>query len=119
MVQEAEKYAQEDGHQRARIEAKNSLESYVFNMKTSVEDEKVAGKLSEEDKKIVLEKCEEGIKWIDSNQTAEKDEFDDKKKEIESVCAPIISKLYGGAGGGASDPSAGPGATGPTVEEVD
>merc|ERR1711962_1798064 len=93
MVQEAEKYAQEDGQQKARIEAKNSLESYVFNMKTSVEDEKVGGKLSDEDKKVVLDKCEEGIQWIDSNQTAEKDEFDDKKKEIESVCAPIIQKL--------------------------
>jgi len=120
MVQEAEKYAQEDGQQKARIEAKNSLESYVFNMKTSVEDEKVGGKLSDEDKKVVLDKCEEGIQWIDSNQTAEKDEFDDKKKEIESVCAPIISKLYSGAGGTAPDPSAGAGgAGGPTVEEVD
>ena len=43
MVQEAEKYAEEDGKQKERIEAKNSLESYVFNMKTSVEDEKVSG----------------------------------------------------------------------------
>ena len=43
MVQEAEKYAEEDGKQKERIEAKNSLESYVFNMKTSVEDEKVRG----------------------------------------------------------------------------
>merc|ERR1712078_444181 len=99
MVAEAEKYAKEDEEQKSRIEAKNSLESYVFNMKTSVEDEKVAEKLSEEDKKTVLDKCNEGVAWIDANQTAEKDEFEDKKKEIESVCAPIISKLYAGAGG--------------------
>merc|ERR1712180_80864 len=57
MVAEAEKYAKEDEAQKSRIEAKNSLESYVFNMKTSVEDEKVADKLSEEDKKTVLDKC--------------------------------------------------------------
>merc|ERR1711890_155215 len=88
MVADAEKYAKEDEAQKSRIEAKNSLESYVFNMKTSVEDEKVAEKLSPEDKKTVLDKCNEGVAWIDANQKAEKDEFEDKKKEIESVCAP-------------------------------
>merc|ERR1712029_1257259 len=100
MVAEAEKYAAEDEAQKSRIEAKNSLESYVFNMKTSVEDEKVADKLSEEDKKTVLDKCNEAVAWIDSNQTAEKDEFDDKKKEVEGVCSPIIQKLYAAAGAG-------------------
>merc|ERR1711988_972799 len=79
MVAEAEKYAKEDEAQKSRIEAKNSLESYVFNMKTSVEDEKVADKLSAEDKKTVLDKCNEAVTWIDSNQAAEKDEFEDKK----------------------------------------
>jgi len=131
MVAEAEKYAKEDEAQKSRIEAKNSLESYVFNMKTSVEDEKVADKLSEEDKKAVLDKCNEAVAWIDANQTAEKDEFEDKKKEVEGVCSPIIQKLYAGAGGapggmqggmpgGMPDMGASAGAgSGPTVEEVD
>merc|ERR1711973_990988 len=132
MVAEAEKYAAED-------EAKNGLESYVFNMKQSIEDEKVADKISEEDKKAVKDKCDETVVWIDANQTAEKDEFDDKKKEVEGVCAPIISKLYAAAGGapggmpggmpgsmpggmpgGMPDMGANAGAgSGPTVEEVD
>jgi len=129
MVADAEKYAKEDEAQKSRIEAKNGLESYVFNMKPSIEDEKVADKISEEDKKAVKEKCEEAVAWIDANQTAEKDEFDDKKKEVEQVCAPIISKLYAAAGGapggmpGAApmpDMSGNAGAgSGPTVEEVD
>jgi len=135
MVSEAEKYAAEDEAQRSRIEAKNGLEGYVFNMKTSIDDEKVADKISEEDKKIVKDKCEEAVAWIDANQTAEKDEFDDKKKEVEGVCAPIISKLYAAAGGapggmpGAGGmPGGGPmpdmsgnagAGSGPTVEEVD
>jgi len=130
MVAEAEKYAKEDEAQKSRIEAKNSLESYVFNMKTSVEDEKVADKLSEEDKKAVLDKCNEAVAWIDANQTAEKDEFEDKKKEVEGVCSPIIQKLYAGAGGAPGGMPGGPGAmpdmgasagagSGPTVEEVD
>merc|ERR1719450_796962 len=102
-------------------------------MKTSVEDEKVADKLSAEDKKTVLDKCNEGVAWIDANQTAEKDEFEDKKKEIESVCAPIITKLYAAAGGAGGMPGGMPGGIpggdmpgstgstggGPTVEEVD
>merc|ERR1712164_161271 len=125
MVAEAEKYSKEDTAARERIESKNSLESYVFNMKSSIEDEKVAEKISPEDKKTVLDKCNEGIAWIDSNQTAEKDEFDDKKKEIEAVCGPVISKLYAGAGGGAPGGAYGSagatgGATGnPIVDEVD
>merc|ERR1712168_426618 len=89
MVADAEKYAKEDEAQKSRIEAKNGLESYVFNMKQSIEDEKVADKISEEDKKTVKDKCDETVTWIDANQTAEKDEFDDKKKEVEQVCAPI------------------------------
>merc|ERR1712084_66571 len=85
MVAEAEKYAAEDEAQKSRIEAKNGLESYVFNMKQSIEDEKVADKISEEDKKAVKDKCDEAVAWIDANQTAEKDEFDDKKKEVEQI----------------------------------
>merc|ERR1712227_1177589 len=99
-VAEAEKYSKEDTAARERIESKNSLESYVFNMKSSIEDEKVAERISPEDKKTVLDKCNEGVAWIDANQSAEKDEFEDKRKRLEGVCAPIISKLYAGAGGG-------------------
>jgi len=128
MVADAEKYKDEDTKQKARIESKNGLESYSFQMKQSLEDDKVKEKISEEDLKTALSKCDEVISWIDNNQTAEKDEFDDKKKELESVCGPIIQKLYqaGGMPGG-PDPSSGAGfdgaptgATGgPTVEEVD
>jgi len=133
MVAEAEKYKAEDEQQRGLVEAKNGLESYVFNMKTSIEDEKVADKISAEDKKTVVDKCDEILAWLDSNQSATKDEYDDKKKEAEGVCMPIIQKLYAGAGGGmpgggmpgggmpgggVPDMSSGAG-SGPTVEEVD
>jgi len=126
MVADAEKYKTEDEAQRSRIEAKNALESYVFNMKSSIEDEKVAGKLTEEDKKTVSEKCKEVLAWLDSNQSAEKDEFEHQKEEVEKVCKPIITALYQGAAPGEGMPSANtaqPPASGagggPTVEEVD
>ena len=61
----------EDDKQKDRISAKNGLESYCFNMKTTIEDEKVKDKISEEDRKKISDKCDEAIKWLDANQLAE------------------------------------------------
>ncbi len=121
MVTEAERYKEEDEKQKDRIAAKNSLESYCFNMQSTIEDEKV--KLDEGDRKKIMDKCKEAIAWLDANQTAETDEYKDKLKEVEAVCNPIITKMYqqsggapGGAPGGAHHAGGG---SGPTVEEVD
>jgi len=137
MVNDAEKYKQQDEDQRTRITAKNALESYAFNMKSTVEDEKFKGKISDDDKKTILDKCNEVISWLDSNQMAEKDEFEAQQKELEGACMPIITKMYkdagagsvpdmagmpgdmGGAPGGGAAPGAGQGGAGPTIEEVD
>ena len=100
MVNDAEKYKAEDEKQRERISCKNELESYAFNVKQSVEDEKLKDKISEEDKSLVLSKSSEVLSWLDNNQQAEKDEFEDKKKELEKVAMPIMSKLYEGGCGG-------------------
>merc|ERR1712088_742939 len=99
MVNDAEKFKAEDDKQKDRISAKNGLESYCFNMKSTVDDEKLKDKISESEKKTILSKCDEAIKWLDGNQLGEKEEFEDKQKEVEAVCSPIISKLYQGAGG--------------------
>jgi heat shock protein 1/8 len=130
MVSDAEKFKHEDEKQKDRISAKNSLESYCFNMKSTLEDEKLKDKLSESDKESIEKKCDEIIKWLDANQLAEEEEFKDKQKEVEAICNPIITKLYqGGAppaggmpGGMPGAPPAGAGAgsgAGPTIEEVD
>ena len=99
MVTDAEKYKEDDEKQKDRIAAKNSLESYSFNMKSTVEDEKLKDKVSEEDKKTISDKCEEVIKWLDAINLTEKDEFEHKKKELERICNPIITRLYQSAGG--------------------
>ncbi|KAF2344973.1 Heat shock protein 70 family, partial [Trinorchestia longiramus] len=99
MVQDAEKFKADDDEQKERISAKNSLESYCFNMKSSLENEKMKDKLSSEERKTVSEVCDETLKWLDMNQMAEKSEFESKQKEVEKVCTPVITKLYGGAGG--------------------
>jgi len=132
MVQDAEKYKADDEKQRERISAKNSLESYCFNMKSTVEDDKFKDKISEEDRTKILDTCNETIKWLDMNQLGEKEEYEHKQKEIEQVCNPIITKMYaaaggappggmpGGAPGGAPGAGAGTGgSSGPTIEEVD
>ncbi|NXX78999.1 HSP70 protein, partial [Urocolius indicus] len=114
MVQEAEKYKAEDEANRDRVSAKNSLESYTYNMKQTVEDEKLKGKISDQDKQKVLDKCREVVSWLDRNQMAEKEEYEHKQKELEKLCNPIVTKLYQGAGGTGAG-----GSGGPTIEEVD
>merc|ERR1712211_234815 len=93
MVSDAEKFKAEDDKQKDRISAKNGLESYCFNMKTTLDDDKVKYKISEADKKAINDKCDEAIKWLDGNQLGEKEEFVDKQKEVEAVCSPIVTKL--------------------------
>merc|ERR1712146_619221 len=85
MVEEAEKYAAEDEANKLRIEAKNGLENYAYQMKSTMGDEKLAGKLSDDDKASVNGKIDEVISWLESNQMAEKEEYEAKQKELEGV----------------------------------
>ncbi|KAK8280492.1 hypothetical protein V6Z12_D09G178800 [Gossypium hirsutum] len=123
MVQEAEKYKSEDEEHKKKVDAKNALENYAYNMRNTVKDEKIGAKLAAADKKKVEDAIDEAIQWLDNNQLAESDEFEDKMKELESICNPIIAKMYQGAGadmGGMDEdaPASGTGA-GPKIEEVD
>ncbi|KAG7472526.1 hypothetical protein MATL_G00109690 [Megalops atlanticus] len=124
MVQEADKYKAEDDLQREKIAAKNALESYAFNMKSSVEDEKMKGKISEDERKKVIDKCNQAISWLENNQLADKEEYEHQLKELEKVCNPVITKLYqggmpAGSCGEQARSSAGSSTQGPTIEEVD
>ena len=85
MVNDAEKFKAEDEALREKVQAKNELESQAFQLKQSVEDEKVAQAISEADKNAIISKCDEVISWLDANQTAEKEEFEHQKKELEKV----------------------------------
>merc|ERR1711962_798930 len=78
MVNEAEKYKDEDEKMKDRVQAKNGLESYAYNMKQSVEDEKLKDKIGADDKKTIIDKCNEVVSWLDANQLAEQEEFEHK-----------------------------------------
>jgi len=124
MVQDAEKYRAEDEATRAKVEAKNSLENYVYSVKNTLNDASVAGKFDAADKTKLDNLVKETVEWLDNNQLAEVEEFEHKRKELEDQASPVFSKLYqgGDAAGGAAGgmpPGAGTGAGGPTVEEVD
>jgi len=98
MVEEAEAAADDDKQQKERVEARNSLENYVYQVRNTINDnEKLGDKISDDDKATIEEAVKEAIEWLDQNSLAEKDEFDDKYKEVEKVVQPIFSKLYGGA----------------------
>jgi len=99
MVAEAERFKAEDEVNRQRVEAKNSLENYAYQIKTTLSDEKVAGKLDASDKSAVESKVTSILSWLEGNQTAEKEEFEEKQKELEGVVNPIFQKMAGGAGG--------------------
>lgn len=124
MIQEAEKYKAEDEAQKERVESKNALENYLYNTRNTIDKPEV--KLPEDEKKLILDEISEKISWLDDNQTATKDEYDDVMKEVQEKVNPIISKMYADAGGApppeAGSPTEPPPNTpenGPTIEEVD
>jgi L1 cell adhesion molecule like protein len=90
VVKDAEKYRAEDEKQKQTNSAQNTLESYCFNMKSSVEDGKLIDNISESDKITILDKCKEVFRWLDANKLAEKEQFEYQQKELESVYYSII-----------------------------
>ncbi|KAI9327224.1 heat shock protein 70 family [Obelidium mucronatum] len=102
MVREAEQFAEEDQLLKEKIEAKNVLENYIYQIKQQVTDEdKLGGKIDEDDKKAILDAIKEATEWIDANAaTATKEDIEEQKSELEAVVNPITSKLYGGPAGG-------------------
>ena len=121
LVKEAEKFKEEDNKAKERIEAKNGLEQYCYQIKNTIKEEKLKDKFSEDEKKQIETKVDEVLKWTNDNPAASKEEYDAKQKEIEAVFNPIMQKIYqqmggqpggmpnfGGAQPGAGAPGAGP-----------
>ena len=138
MVAEAEKYKAEDEAYKGKVEAKNALEGYVFNIRNTLSDENVGGKLDAADKEKITKIVDETIAWMDSTyEVQEKSVYENKQKEVEAVVNPIMTKMYQQAGGapgaggmpGGFDPSqfagaggaagGAPGAGEPKVEDID
>ena len=95
MVNDAEKFKEEDEKIKAQVEAKNGLESFAYSLKAQLGDqEKLGGKVSEDEKAKMEEAIKVATDFVDNNPNASVEEFEAAKKELESVVQPIISKLY-------------------------
>lgn len=128
MEEEAKKWEKEDKKALARVEARNKLESFAYQMKNTLEDENMKDKFEDDDKAKVTEKSKEVIDWLDANNSAELDEIEEQMKQAEAVWNPIIQRVYAAAGasaGAGDSPADGNVAPptesddAPTVEEVD
>jgi len=133
MVADAEKFKAEDEKHASRVGAKGKLEQYIYGLRTTIDDPKMKDKVSGEDRETVEKAIKEAQSWLESHDSAEKEEFEAKQKEVEGTCQPIVMKIYAGAGGapggmpdfggagaGGDDSGASAGASaGPKVEEVD
>merc|ERR1719237_676132 len=126
MTADAEKYAKEDEEFKKKVEAKNGLENYCYSMKNTLGDDKLKDKISEDDKSKAEKAIDDALSWLESNQLAEKEEFEHKQKEVEGICSPIMQAMYSQGGGGMGGMPCGvPGGDaggmggGPNIEEVD
>jgi heat shock protein 5 len=106
MIRDAEKFADQDKALKEKIDAKNSLENYVYTMRNTIEDkEKLADKIEAEDKDKIKEALQEAQDWLKDHDDAEREDFESHLKDLQAVCDPIIAKVYkqhGGPTGGAS-----------------
>lgn len=95
MVKEAEEMAEEDKNVRERIDARNKLETYVYNIRSTInERDDLSDKIDSGDKERIENTLKEVLEWLDDNQSAEKDDFEEKLKEVEAVCNPVIKQVY-------------------------
>merc|ERR1711881_179259 len=118
-------------------DAKNGIENYVYSIRNTLNDPKLEGKIPDDDKAAITKIVDEAIKWLDTNQTASKEDYDNKKKEVEGTVGPLLQKMAAAAGGGGAGgmpggfggaapaggataaPSADMDDDGPNIEEVD
>ncbi|PON64588.1 Heat shock protein 70 family, partial [Parasponia andersonii] len=106
MVKEAEEFAEEDKKLKEKIDARNKLETYVYNMKSTINDkDKLVDKIDLDDKERIESALKEALEWLEDNQTAEKEDYDEKLEEVEAVCNPVIKQVYqkSGASSGFED----------------
>mmetsp|Transcript_46000 Transcript_46000/g.80842 ORF Transcript_46000/g.80842 Transcript_46000/m.80842 type:complete len:697 (-) Transcript_46000:41-2131(-) len=114
MVKEAEQFKDQDQEYASKIEARNSFESYVYQLKNKIEEPEVAQALGDENSAVIKQKIDESLAWLDDNQSADKEEYDSMRQELEDVAMPLLQNAQGGGQPGGPD---GPGME--DAEEVD
>jgi L1 cell adhesion molecule like protein len=118
MIREAEAAAEDDKKMLERVEARNKLEAYLYQVRTSAQDDKVKEKLGADDITLLEEAVRDGFQWLEATENRSKEEYDERYSEFEGKCRPIIMKMYP-AGGNEKENPVDETPAGPRVEEVD
>lgn len=103
MIEEAEQYAEEDRIVKERMEARNGLESYLYNLKNHMEDDDRSGNLSGEDKRDLMDLVDENLAWMEENPEASNEEYVEHRKEVEQVANPLMRQAYDNNNSGEED----------------
>jgi L1 cell adhesion molecule like protein len=124
MLKKADEMKKEDEENLAKVNAKNSFESYVYSMRNTLDEPNL--KIPEGDKTRAKSAVDDMIKWLDNNPMADTSEYESKQKELEQICNPIIAKSYGGGdaggaqeGGGMQGGASDTGSAQPKFEDLD
>merc|ERR1712195_449235 len=99
MVNDAEKFKAEDEAMAAKVQAKNGLENYCFQMKNTLDDEKLKAAFTDDDEKLITETSAEGLQWLEGNAEADAEVIQGKQKELEAKFNPIMMRVYQATGG--------------------
>lgn len=119
MIKIAEQQKEEDEKQIKRIEARNQLESYIYNWRNQLDSKELTGKLPETDVNTIQDTIKSTQEWLDSNNSATTEELEDKYKEVEAKLKEVTMRMYAGMGGSEGTENDATTSTQPTVEEVD
>ena len=92
LIKEAEEQKEKDLKLRENIEAKNQLEQFCYSIKTSANDEKLKTKFKQGEKEKVEKVVNDVLIWMNNNPAAEKQEYEQRTKEIEAVFYPIMKR---------------------------
>ena len=128
MINDAEKYKAEDEENKLKIDAKNDLDNYIFMVENMMRDDGT-NNMPPDTVETLKTTCQGAREWMQANESATKEEYESKKKELESVIGPIIASMQGAPGDGGGEegmppPPPGPPPTdnaddGPKIEEID
>lgn len=116
MVNEAERYKEEDAKHKKKIDARNGFENYVYSVKNSTSEPGLKDKLTDSDRAKIEDACKSALEWLETSAGSDAEQYEAEQKKLEGIVSPIVSKLYGGGSGSGSQGAA---AAGPNIEEVD
>jgi len=100
MIESAKRFEEEDRIMRDTVQTRNELESTAFSLLSQIDDEeKLGGRLEEDDKETIREACEEVTAFISDNPDADLEDYKEKLNELKELINPIIEAAGGNMGG--------------------